>query len=92
MCWRQYLPIVGLVGSLAALAGRVSAADVQAKLDQLNQREKQLIEKLEAAQQRERDIQSRLDEVRHRKEYLLNQQALHKPGHHNESPSPTPAP
>lgn len=74
------------------LARGVLAADVQAKLDQLNQREKQLLEKLDAVQQRERYLQTQLEEVRHRKEYYLDQLTVRQPGKQEGSPAQTPTP
>jgi uncharacterized protein (DUF3084 family) len=72
---------------LAAASGAL-AADIQAKIDQINAREKQLIEKLEAAQQRVRDIENKLAVVRQRKQELLNKQALRLLG---KSPVATPS-
>jgi len=72
-----------------APAARAASGDIKTKIEQLNEREKVLLEKLEATQQRERDLQSRLDEVRHRREFLQNQQQVHKPGQHAATPVPT---
>jgi hypothetical protein len=67
--------IIGIVISAAAvLATGALGTDVQVKIDELNQREKHLIEKLDAVRQRERDIESKLDEVRRRKQALLRKQ------------------
>ncbi len=67
--------IVGILTSaVAVLATGALGADVQAKIDQLNQHEKQLIEKLEAVRQRERYIESKLEELRRRKQALLSKQ------------------
>lgn len=88
---RRFVALVALSFDLA-VAPDVLAADMQVKLERLNQREKQLIEKLEAVRQRERDIQTRLEEVRHRKQSLLDQQEVHKPGSHEATPALPPTP
>ena len=80
------------LGVTCAVVRTGFAADVQSKLDQLNEREKQLIQKLEAAQQRVRDIESRLEEVRHRKQYVLNQQAQRTAGKRDTAPAASPVP
>ena len=67
------------------------AVDLQARLQQLNQREKQLIEKLEGLQQRERDVQEKLDEIRVLKQAILNKIGVQKPGAAGSPPPPTPA-
>ena len=71
-----------------ALAVAASAADVQTKIDQLNQREQQLIEKLDAAQQRVKAIENKLAAIRQRKQELLNKQAMRQLG---KSPAATPS-
>jgi uncharacterized coiled-coil DUF342 family protein len=86
MKWHHLTLVAALIQPTFSAA--VFAADIQVKIDQLNQREKQLIEKLDALQQRERYIQNQLDEVRHRKDYLLNQQAVRKPGKAAEAATP----
>ena len=63
------------------------AADTQGKLDQLNAREKQLIEKLETLRQRERAIEDKLQEIRQRKQKLLGEQEVVKPGAPEATPS-----
>ncbi len=72
------------------LAGGARAADLQTRLDQLNQREKQLLQKLEAVQQRERDLQERLDEVRLLKQAILNKLEVRKLGTQAATPAATP--
>ena len=69
------------------LAAAAPAADVQTKIDQLNQREKELIEKLEATQQRVKEIQTKLEAVRQRKQELMSKQAVRQLG---ASPAATP--
>jgi uncharacterized coiled-coil DUF342 family protein len=86
MRWYHLTLVAALIQ--LTLTAAAFAADIQLKIDQLNQREKQLIEKLDALQQRERYIQNQLDEVRHRKDFLLNQQAVRKPGKAAEAPTP----
>jgi phage shock protein A len=86
MRW-HHLTLVAASIQLALAAG-VYAADVQAKIDQLNAREKQLIEKIDALQQRQRYLQDKLDEVRHRKEVLLNRKTVQRPGQPEATPTP----
>jgi chromosome segregation ATPase len=69
---RALLPF--LCGMQMILATGALGVDVQTKIDELNQREKQLIEKLEAVRQRERYIESNLEAVRRRKQALLSKQ------------------
>jgi hypothetical protein len=47
-------------------------------IEKLNEREKTLIEKLEALRQREHDVESRLEDVRRRKQLVLEKQAVRK--------------
>ena len=63
-----------------AFRGGVFAADVQARLDKLNEREKHLIEKLEELQQRERQIQTQLEQLRRQKQSLLEKQTVRQLG------------
>jgi prefoldin subunit 5 len=86
--------IVGiLTGAVAVLATGALGADVQAKIEEVNRREKQLIEKLEELRQREQYIESSLEQVRRRKQALLSKQGgslpVKVPG---ATPPPTPAP
>jgi phage shock protein A len=71
------------------LAAAVPAGDVETKIDQLNQREKELIEKLEATQQRVKEIETKLEAVRQRKQDILSKQAVRQLG---PSPATTPSP
>jgi chromosome segregation ATPase len=90
MLFRQRLILPLLCGMQMMLATGALAADVQAKIEQLNQREKQLIEKLDALRQRERFVETKLEEVRRRKQALLRQQTglpVKAPG---ATPEPTP--
>jgi len=88
---RTILPLIS--GIQMVLATGALGADVHAKIEQLNQREKQLIEKLEAVRQRERSVESKLEEVRRRKQALLRKQTgalpVKVPG---ATAAPTPAP
>jgi hypothetical protein len=89
-CRRAILPF--LCGIQMVLAPSAFGADVQAKIEQLNQREKQLIEKLDAVRQRERGIETKLEQVRRRKQALLSKQKglpVKVPG---ATPVHTPAP
>jgi prefoldin subunit 5 len=86
--------IIGIViGAVAVVATGALGADVQAKIDELNQREKHLIEKLEEVRQREQYIESKLKDVRRRKQALLNKQGgglpVKVPGA-TAAPTPTP--
>lgn len=57
-----------------ALASATPRSDAQTQLDQLNQREKHLLEKLDDTRQRERYLESQLEVLRHHKEALLKKQ------------------
>jgi DNA repair exonuclease SbcCD ATPase subunit len=81
---RTLLPL--LCGVQMILATGALGGDVQAKIEELNQREKHLIEKLEDVRQRERYIESKLEAVRRRKQALLSRQAGKAPG---ATPAPT---
>ena len=59
-------------------------------VEKLNEREKVLIEKLDAVRQRQGDLERRLAEVRRRKQLLLEKQALRTMGRPAARPSPTP--
>ena len=85
--------IIGIVIAVAVLATGALGADVQAKIEGLNQREKELIERLEAVRQREQYIESKLKDVRRRKQALLNKQGGHLPVKvPGATAAPTPAP
>ena len=87
---KRHLVIVAIACSLQiVLAAAAPAADVQTKIDQLNQREKELIEKLEATQQRVKEIETKLEAVRQRKQDLASKQAVRRLG---ASPAATPNP
>ena len=62
----------------------------QSALEKLNEREKVLIEKLDAVRQRQGDIESRLEDVRRRKQLLLDKQTVRKMEHPAAQRSPTP--
>jgi hypothetical protein len=86
--------IVGIIiGAVTVLRTGALGTDVQAKIEEVNQREKQLIEKLEALRQREQYIESSLEQVRRRKQALLSKQGgnlpVKVPG---ATAAPTPAP
>jgi len=79
-----------VLGASLLLALGAFAVDLQARLDQLNQREKQMIEKLDGLRQRERDVQEKLDEVRVLKQSILDKLQPQKPGTQATPPAPTP--
>ncbi len=72
---RRHLLLLLICLSQSALAHGALGADLSAKIEQINEREKQLIEKLDAVRQRERYIESQLEQVRQRKQELLSKQA-----------------
>ena len=76
------------LGVYLVLAAAASGADVQDKIDQLNAREKQLIEKLEGLHQRVRALEDKLDAIRNRRQQLLEKQAVRQLG---KSPAATPS-
>jgi predicted nucleic acid-binding Zn-ribbon protein len=78
------------LGATLALAGSARAADLPTRLDQLNQREKQLLEKLDATQQRQRDIENQLEGLRRRKQFMLDEMAARKPAAPKATPAATP--
>ena len=57
------------------VSAAASGADLAAKIAQTDEREKQLIDKLEGLRQRERYLESQLEQVRQRKQELLSKQA-----------------
>jgi len=67
-----------------------TAAPQASLLEKLNQREKALIEKLNAVRQREGDLESRLDDLRRRKQILIDKQAARPVEHPGRRGSPTP--
>ena len=86
----RHLASTVVLSATLLLARGVFAVDLHARLDQLNQREKQLLEKLEGLRQRERDVQEKLDEVRVLKQSILDKLQPQKPGTQAASPLPTP--
>jgi len=62
----------------------------QSQLEKLNEREKALIEKLDAVRQRQGDLEARLEDVRHRKQLLLEKQAVRSVERPAARRSPTP--
>jgi len=93
MLLRRHTILSFVCGIQMMLTTGVLGADVQAKIEQLNQREKQLIEKLEDVRQRERSIESKLEEVRRHKQALLSKQAGRRPVKvPGATAAPTPAP
>ena len=86
---RLLLLIVWLGAHLLLVRGAL-AVDLHARLEQLNQREKQLIEKQEGLRQRERDIEEKLDEVRVLKQSILNKLEAQKPGVQQAPPTAAP--
>ncbi|MFI5395300.1 MAG: hypothetical protein ACHQ9S_07170 [Candidatus Binatia bacterium] len=76
-----------------AATGAALGDDAKARLEQLNEREKQLIEKLETLRQRERYIETQLEGLRYRKQQLLNKQGVVvAPRASAGTPSSTPPP
>jgi hypothetical protein len=63
---------------------------IEARLEQINEKEKRLLEKLEAVRQRERDLESRLEAVRTYKQMLLNRQVVSRPGKPGATPTAIP--
>jgi hypothetical protein len=93
MLFHRRTILLFICGIQMMLATGALGADVQAKIEQLNQREKHLIEKLEDIRQRGRYIESQLEEVRRRKQVLLSQQGGNLPVKiPGATPAPTPAP
>lgn len=86
--------IIGIVTvAVAVPATGALGTDVQAKIEEMNQREKRLIERLEAVRQREQYIESKLKKVRRRKQALLSKQGSHLPVKApGATVAPTPAP
>ena len=84
-------PRAVLVASLLVLntlgaACRSASNESATGADKFNQRERQLLDKLEAVQQREREIQTKLDDVRRRKQAYLNRVATRKPSAPDTTP------
>lgn len=67
-----------------------TAVPAASRLERLNQRENQLVEKLAAVQQRAYDIEAKLAEIRAAKEMLVSRQAVRKPGAPDVPAQPTP--
>jgi len=88
---KRHLVIAALIGCFEMCAAAAPATDIQTKIDQLNQREKELIEKLEATQQRVKEIETKLEAVRQRKQELASKQAARRLGASPAAP-PNPAP
>ena len=60
------------------------------RLDRLNQRERQLMQKLDALHERARAVETQLDEIRVLKQTLLGRQAVRRLGSQEATPAPTP--
>lgn len=60
------------------------------RLDRLNQRERQLTEKLEALRERARAVETQLDEVRTLKQTLVGRHSVREMGSQQQNPPPTP--
>jgi hypothetical protein len=56
-----------------------AATSIEARLEQLNQQEKRLLEALDGIREKERALEARLEQVRHKKQVLLDRQAVHVP-------------
>ena len=81
-----------IVASVHAALPRTTRFEAprQSALEKLNEREQVLIQKLDAARQREGDLESRLDDVRRRKQLLLDKQTVRKVERPARRLSPTP--
>ncbi len=66
-----------------------AAVPNETRLEQLNRREKELMDKLAAVQQRAGDIEAKLAEVRALKQALTARQAVRKPGAPDVPPTPS---
>ncbi len=62
---------------------------VETRLEQINEKERRLLEKLDAVHKRERDIENRLEQVRMYKQMLLARQGVIKPGTQGMTPTPS---
>ena len=60
------------------------------KLDQLHEREQQLLRKLDELRQRTHDVETKLEQVRNRQQHFIEKQAVHQPGRTVAAPTPTP--
>ena len=76
-----------LVLSTVGAACRGETKESTVGVDKFNQRERQLLDKLEDVQQREREIQTKLEDVRQRKQAYLSRVATRQP----HAPSTTPS-
>jgi len=76
-----------LVLSTAGAACRGGSNESANGVDKFNQRERQLLDKLEVVQQREREIQTKLEDVRQRKQAYLRRVATRKPHAPGTTPS-----
>lgn len=68
-----------LVLSAVGAACRPEPNESASGVDKFNQRERQLLDKLEDVQQRQREIQTKLEDVRRRKEAYLSRVATRQP-------------
>ena len=59
------------------------------KLDQLHEREQQLLRKLDELRQRLHDVETKLEQVRIRAQHVIDKQAAHQPGRKVAAPTPT---
>jgi hypothetical protein len=93
------LVISALWGGLPVLTATVHAAlprvphfaePRQSAIEKLNEREKMLIDKLDATREREHDLESRLEDVRQRKQLVLEKEAGHKVERPRSGPTLTP--
>ena len=62
----------------------------QTRLERLNQRERQLTQKLDAMRERARGVETQLEEVRLLKQTLLGRRAVRQLGSQEANPAPTP--
>jgi len=84
------VPVVIARAQTALPKAQRSAVPAASRVERLNQREKELMEKLATVQQRARDIEAKLAEIRAAKEALVARQAVRRPGAADVPATPTP--
>jgi hypothetical protein len=82
---------VMIVGAQRVLPGKARMLFTGgSRLDRLNQRERQLMQKLDGLQARTRAVETQLEEVRSLKQALLGRQAVRRLAPREANPAPTP--
>ncbi len=79
--------LLGAAGKQVQPRAERTKVTIEARLEQINEKEKRLLEKLEAVRQRQRDLESRLEEVRTYKQMLLSRQPVSRPGQPGATPT-----